>query len=80
MSTKSLPPVVFIHGWKASVLADKNTGKDEFSYTLGVVSGMAKDPKLELPMEWDSDGNQVKECRRSKIECSDMENTSTYIE
>mmetsp|Transcript_20814 Transcript_20814/g.31292 ORF Transcript_20814/g.31292 Transcript_20814/m.31292 type:complete len:383 (-) Transcript_20814:690-1838(-) len=61
MSAKSLPPVVFIHGWKASVLVDKKTGKDEFSYTLGVVTGMAKDPKIELPMEWDSDGNQVKD-------------------
>jgi len=61
MSTKSLPPVVFIHGWKASVLADKNTGKDEFDYTFGVVMGLAKDPSIELPMEWDSDGNQIKD-------------------
>ena len=59
MSTKSLPPVVFIHGWKASVLADKRTGKNEFDYTFGVVTGLAADPQIELPMEWDSDGNQV---------------------
>lgn len=61
MSANSLPPVVFIHGWKASVLADKNTGKDEFDYTLGIMLGLAKDPSLELPLEWDSDGNQVKD-------------------
>lgn len=61
MSTKSLPPVVFIHGWKASVLADKHTGKDEFNYTLGVVTGLATDPSIELPMEWESNGNQVKD-------------------
>ena len=61
MSAKSLPPVVFIHGWKASVLADKNTGKDEFDYTFGVVMGLAKDPSIELPMEWDINGNQVKD-------------------
>ena len=61
MSTKSLPPVVFIHGWKASVLADKHTGKDEFNYTLGVVTGLAADPSIELPMEWESNGNQVKD-------------------
>lgn len=61
MSTKSLPPVVFIHGWKASVLADKHTGKDEFNYTLGVVTGLATDPSIELPMEWESNGHQVKD-------------------
>ena len=59
--SSSLPPVVFIHGWKASVLADKHTGKHEFDYTLGVVTGLAADPQIELPMEWDSDGNQVKD-------------------
>ena len=30
----SNPPVVFIHGWKASVLADKKTEAVEFDYTL----------------------------------------------
>jgi len=61
MSTKSLPPVVFIHGWKASVLADKHTGKNEFDYTFGTLTGLAADPSIELPMEWDSNGNQVKD-------------------
>lgn len=57
----SLPPVVFIHGWKASVLVDRKTGHTEFDYTIGVVSGLAKDPSLELPLEWDANGNQVKD-------------------
>jgi len=57
----SLPPVVFIHGWKASVLADKKAGHAEFDYTVGVLSGLAKDPSLELPLEWDVHGNQVKD-------------------
>lgn len=57
----NLPPLVFIHGWKASVLADKNTGKAEFDYTLPICLGLVKDPAIELPLEWGSDGNQVKD-------------------
>lgn len=53
--------MVFIHGWKASVLADKHTGGNEFDYTLGVITGLAADPSIELPMEWDSSGNQLKD-------------------
>jgi hypothetical protein len=55
------PPVVFIHGWKASILADSKTGKDEYNMTLPVLLGLAKDPALDLPLEWDNDDNQVKD-------------------
>ena len=55
------PPVVFIHGWKASVLVDKNTSRPEFDYTLGTLLGLTRDPALELPLEFDSNGHQVKD-------------------
>jgi pimeloyl-ACP methyl ester carboxylesterase len=60
-TSSSLPPVVFIHGWKASVLTDQKTGKNEFDYTLGTLLGITADPKLELPLEWDAGGKQVKD-------------------
>jgi pimeloyl-ACP methyl ester carboxylesterase len=60
-ATSPLPPVVFIHGWKASVLADEKTGKTEFDYTLGRLLGIAKDPALELPLQWDENHNQVRD-------------------
>lgn len=46
------PPVVFIHGWKCSRLADEKTGETEYDLTLPVLLGLAKDPALELPMGW----------------------------
>lgn len=61
MPGSDLPPVVFIHGWKASVLVDKKSEKVEYDYTLGMVLGIARDPALELPLEWESDGAQVRD-------------------
>ena len=60
-SSALLPPLVFIHGWKASVLTNKHTNKDEFDYTLGKCLGISSDPDLELPLELETDGTQVKD-------------------
>ena len=60
-SSALLPPLVFIHGWKASVLTNKHTNKDEFDYTLGKCLGITSDPDLELPLELENDGTQVKD-------------------
>ncbi len=47
-------PIVFIHGWKASVLVDKNTGMERFNYALPYLLGLGG-PVLDLPMEWEEE-------------------------
>lgn len=63
MSTadSDLPPLVFIHGWKASILASKSTGKVQFDYTFDRLLGVTAGDVLELPMQWDSDGRQTRD-------------------
>ena len=51
-------PIVFIHGWKASVLVDKNTGVEKFNYAFSHLLGLGG-PTLDLPMEWEQDGQQA---------------------
>lgn len=45
-------PIVFIHGWKASVLIDKNTHEEKFNYAFCHLLGL-DGPTLDLPMEWE---------------------------
>eukprot|EP00956_Cyclotella_meneghiniana_P001816 scaffold1997_cov79-Cyclotella_meneghiniana.AAC.1 len=47
-------PIVFIHGWKASVLVDKNTRDEKFNYAFPHLLGLGG-PSLHLPMEWEED-------------------------
>jgi len=48
-----LPPIVFIHGWKASVLVSKKTGAVAFDFTLDRFLGLTPGNVLDLPMQWD---------------------------
>mmetsp|Transcript_26151 Transcript_26151/g.31650 ORF Transcript_26151/g.31650 Transcript_26151/m.31650 type:complete len:387 (-) Transcript_26151:239-1399(-) len=58
---EELPPVVFIHGWKASILADHRTGEEKFNLSLSQCLGLGQDPDLTIPLQWDESGNQVKD-------------------
>lgn len=56
-----LPPLVFIHGWKASILVDKNSGSAEFAYAFShILFGIGGDV-IDLPMERDASGKQLED-------------------
>jgi pimeloyl-ACP methyl ester carboxylesterase len=55
MINADLPPVVFIHGWKSSVLVSKTTGNVMFDYTFDRLTGIKAGDVLSLPCEWDKD-------------------------
>ena len=55
-----LPPLVFVHGWKAAVLKDQTSGQEKFNYALSHVLGFGGDD-LDLPMEWDTNGSQIRD-------------------
>ena len=59
MTKLDLPPIVFIHGWKASALKSSK-GNIVFDYQLSSLLGFGGDV-LSLPMEWDDDGFQIKD-------------------
>jgi len=67
-----LPPIVFIHGWKASVLVDRITGEEKFNYRLAQLLGFGDNDFLSLPMEWDKDGNQVKDNLEASKPCHNV--------
>ena len=68
MINADLPPVVFIHGWKGSVLVSKTTGNVMFDYTFDRLTGINAGDVLSLPCDWDkgSEGRQ----REDDIEAS----------
>jgi len=54
-----LPPVVFVHGWKASTLIDRKTQKEKYNLSLSQLLGFGDDTILSMPLEFDKDGNQI---------------------
>ncbi|KAL9191569.1 hypothetical protein ACHAXT_001275 [Thalassiosira profunda] len=58
MAADPLPAIVFIHGWKASVLVDAKTGAEKFNYAFSHLLGFGGNV-LELPMERDAGGGQL---------------------
>lgn len=66
------------------MLADEKTGKNEFDYTLPMCLGLVN-PKIELPLEWDSNGYQVKDnliatepCHSATCLCGTMKIADIY--
>lgn len=52
-----LPPIVFVHGFKGSVLIDKDSGEEIFTYDNKLwqfVSGCGGGGIADLPMEWEN--------------------------
>lgn len=73
-SGESTTPIVFIHGWKASVLIDKNTGEEKFNYAFSDLIGLSSGPTLDLPMEWETnnDGRQAHDDMVASRPCRDV--------
>ena len=70
----SLPPVVFVHGWKASVLVDRTTGEAVFDYNfVELITGRRGRGVLDLPMDWDTtSGRQVTDNLQASHPCYDV--------
>jgi len=69
-----LPPVVFVHGWKASVLVDCTTRQPKFDYNFReLITGRGGRGVLELPLEWDTvSGRQVTDNLVASHPCYDV--------
>lgn len=73
-SATTLPPVVFVHGWKASVLVDRTSRQTKFDYNfVELITGRGGRGVLELPMEWDvANGRQVTDNLEASHPCYEV--------
>ena len=69
-----LPPVVFVHVWKASELVDCTTRQPKFDFDFReLITGQGGRGLLELPFEWDTvSGRQVTDNLVASHPCYDI--------